>query len=37
MLGQLANGLGPIQTYEHIQDDGTGRYCPAALVDCSNR
>lgn len=37
LLGQLVNGLGPIQTYEHIQDDGTGRYCPAVLVDCSNR
>jgi hypothetical protein len=37
MLGQLLNGLGPVQTYEHIQDDGIGHYAPAALIDCSNR
>lgn len=32
LLGQLANGLGPIQTYEHLPDDAIGRYEPAALV-----
>lgn len=32
LLGQLANGLGPIQTYEHLADDAMGRYEPAALV-----
>lgn len=32
LLGQFANGLGPVQTYEHIPDDAVGHYEPAALV-----
>ncbi|MCZ6562977.1 MAG: SAVED domain-containing protein, partial [Deltaproteobacteria bacterium] len=32
MVGQLLNTLGPIQTYEHIPTDPTGRYHPAALL-----
>jgi hypothetical protein len=32
LLGQLLNGLGPVQTYEHLQDDAVGRYCRAALL-----
>jgi len=32
LLGQLLNGLGPIQTYEHLQDDAVGRYQRAALL-----
>jgi SMODS-associated and fused to various effectors sensor domain len=26
LLGQLLNGLGPIQTYEHLPDDSIGHY-----------
>ena len=32
MIGQLLNTLGPVQTYEHVQVDATGRYEPAALL-----
>jgi hypothetical protein len=32
MLGQKLNGMGPVQTYEHEQLDGIGRYAPAALL-----
>ncbi|SRR5581483_7697633 len=32
LLGQLVNGLGPIQTYEHLPEDAIGRYCRAALL-----
>jgi hypothetical protein len=32
LIGQLLNGLGPIQTYEHIPDDAIGRYQQAALL-----
>lgn len=32
MVGQLLNGLGPIQTYEHLPNDAVGRYVPAALL-----
>jgi hypothetical protein len=32
MLGQKLNGMGPIQTYEHEQIDGIGRYVPATLL-----
>ncbi|HEY7830660.1 MAG TPA: SAVED domain-containing protein [Solirubrobacteraceae bacterium] len=32
LVGQLLNGLGPIQTYEHIPDDAIGRYQRAALL-----
>ena len=33
LLGQLLNTLGPVQTYEHIQDTATGHYRPAALLN----
>jgi len=32
MLGQLANALGPLQTYEHIPVDTVGRYRPAVRL-----
>jgi SMODS-associated and fused to various effectors sensor domain len=32
LFGQLLNGLGPIQTYEHLPDDAIGRYRRAALL-----
>lgn len=32
MIGQLANTLGPVQTYEHIPGDAVGTYVPAALI-----
>ncbi len=32
LVGQLLNGLGPIQTYEHLPEDAIGRYCRAALL-----
>jgi len=32
LIGQLLNTLGPVQTYEHIQDDAQGLYHPAALL-----
>jgi hypothetical protein len=32
MLGQLINGLGPVQTYEHLQEDAIGIYRRAALL-----
>jgi SMODS-associated and fused to various effectors sensor domain len=32
LLGQLLNGLGPIQTYEHVPDDAIGHYRRAALL-----
>ncbi len=32
LLGQLLNGLGPIQTYEHLPEDAIGRYRRAALL-----
>jgi len=32
MLGQLANTLGPLQTYEHIPLDALGRYRPAVRL-----
>ena len=34
LVGQMLNTLGPVQTYEHIQSDATGRYKPAALLNC---
>ena len=33
LIGQLLNTLGPVQTYEHIPSDATGRYQPAALLN----
>lgn len=33
LIGQLLNTLGPVQTYEHIQDTATGHYRPAALLN----
>lgn len=32
MFGQLINGLGPVQTYEHLQEDAIGVYRRAALL-----
>ncbi len=32
MFGQLINGLGPVQTYEHVQNDAIGVYRRAALL-----
>jgi hypothetical protein len=32
LIGQFLNTLGPVQTYEHIQDDAQGIYRPAALL-----
>ena len=32
MIGQLLNTFGPIQTYEHIPDEGVGHFEPAALL-----
>ncbi len=32
LVGRLLNGLGPIQTYEHIQSDAVGHYRRAALL-----
>ena len=32
MFGQLINGLGPVQTYEHLQQDAIGVYRRAALL-----
>lgn len=32
MFGQLLNGLGPVQTYEHLQQDAIGDYHRAALL-----
>lgn len=32
MIGQQLNGIGPVQTYEHLQDKGPGQYAPAVLL-----
>jgi len=32
LIGQSLNTLGPVQTYEHIQDDAQGNYRAAALL-----
>jgi len=32
MIGQLLNKFGPVQTYEHIPDEGVGHFEPAALL-----
>ncbi|HTA98154.1 MAG TPA: SAVED domain-containing protein [Solirubrobacteraceae bacterium] len=32
LVGQLLNGLGPIQTYEHVPNDAIGHYKRAALL-----
>ena len=32
LVGQLLNTLGPVQTYEHIPTDATGKYMAAALL-----
>ena len=32
LMGQLQNTLGPVQTYEHIQEDAVGTYRKAALL-----
>ncbi len=36
MFGQLINGLGPVQTYEHLQQDAIGIYRRAALLHPSS-
>ena len=33
LIGQMLNTLGPVQIYEHIQSDATGRYKPAVLLN----
>ncbi len=32
LLGQMLNGLGPVQSYEHVPDDALGTYRRAALL-----
>lgn len=32
LAGQLFNTLGSVQTYDHVGEDGVGRYQPAALL-----
>ena len=32
LVGQLLNTFGAVQTYEHVVEDGSGRYKPAALL-----
>jgi CBASS immunity sensor of nucleotide second messenger signals len=32
LIGQLLNTFGLVQTYEHVTVDGSGQYCPAALL-----
>lgn len=32
LLGQRLNTLGPVQTYEHVEDDTVGRYRPEVLL-----
>ncbi len=32
LVGQLLNGLGPVQTYEHIPSDGIGQFRRAVLL-----
>jgi hypothetical protein len=32
LVGRLLNGLGPVQTYEHVPEDAVGRYRRAALL-----
>jgi hypothetical protein len=32
LLGQLLNTVGTVRTYEHVSDDGVGRYEPAAVL-----
>ena len=32
LIGQLLNGLGPVQTYEHIPSDAVGEYRRAPLL-----
>jgi hypothetical protein len=32
LVGQLLNGLGPTQTYEHVPSDGIGHYRRAVLL-----
>jgi hypothetical protein len=32
MIGQLLNTFGPVQTYEHIPDEGVGYFEPAVLL-----
>jgi hypothetical protein len=36
MIGQQLNTLGPVQTYEHLQEGAVGHYEPAALVAASD-
>jgi len=32
LVGQLLNTFGAVQTYEHVSNDGSGSYKPAALL-----
>lgn len=32
LLGQRLNTLGPVQTYEHVEEDSVGRYRPEVLL-----
>lgn len=32
LIGQLLNTLGPVQTYDHVETGGTGRYRPAVCL-----
>jgi len=32
LLGQRLNTLGPVHTYEHVEDDTVGTYCPEVLL-----
>lgn len=33
LIGQVLNTFGAIQTYEHVSNDGSGHYAPAALLN----
>lgn len=33
MIGQLLNTCGPVQLYEHVDDDAIGRYVPSVLLE----
>jgi hypothetical protein len=37
LIGQLSNTLGPIQTYEHLEIDTSGRYRPAARLNAEGK
>ena len=35
LIGQLLNTFGAVQTYEHVTNDGSGYYAPAAMLNPS--